>query len=91
MVIDRLESGICYLPLFIVFGLGNVSHMYRHDDIQLLLIVLDPFGLFKETGSLITNVWPVLLSLFMPDVSITLCVRQNDQGKEIRILIGTFV
>ena len=88
MVINRLESGISDLPFFIVLCLGNVSHMDRHDDIPLLLVLLNPLGLFKEAGALITNTRPVLLCLLMPDISVALRIRQNDQSKEFRILLG---
>jgi hypothetical protein len=91
VAVNRFESGICYLPFFDVFGLGNVSHMDRHDDVHLLLVLFDPFGLLKETGSLITNAWPVLLSLSMPDISVTLRVRKNDQGKIIRLSLGRII
>ena len=82
VMINRLESGIRYLPFFNVFGLRNVSHMYRHDYIQLLLSLLDPFGLRKETGTLITNAWPMLLRLFVPYIGVTLSVRQTIRVKE---------
>jgi len=88
MVINRLESGISDLPFFIVLCLGNVSHMNRHDDVPLLLVLLNPLGLFKEAGTLITNTRPMLLCLLMPDISVALRIRQNDQCKESRILLG---
>ena len=88
MVVNRLESDISDLPFFIVFCLGNVSHMDRHDDVPLLLVLLNPLCLFKEAGSLITNTRPVLLCLLMPDISVALRVRQNDQSKESGILLG---
>ena len=91
VVINRLESRVGDLPFFFVFGLGNVSHMDRHDDVHLLLILLDPFGLPKEAGSLISNVRPVLLCLFVPGIGVTLRVRQDDQGKKIGISFGFLI
>ena len=91
IVVNRLESGIGDLPFVIVFRLGDVSDMSHHDDIQLLLILFNPLGLLEEAGPLITDLRPVLLCRFMPDVSVTLSVRQNDQGKTLRILLGFLV
>jgi len=88
VVVNGLESGVGYLPLFVVLGLGDVSHVSGHDDIHLLLVLLDPFGLREETGTLITNVGPVLLCFFMSDISVALGVRQNDQGKRIGVSLG---
>ena len=88
MVINRLESDISDLPFFFVLCLGNVPHMNHHDYIPLLLVLLNPLCLFKEAGSLITNTRPVLLCLLMPDISVALRIRQNDQSKEPRILLG---
>ena len=87
MVINRLESDISDLPFFFVLCLGNVPHMNHHDYIPLLLVLLNPLCLFKEAGSLITNTRPVLLCLLMPDISVALRVRQNDQSKEPGILL----
>ena len=91
VVINGLESGIGYLPFFIVICLSDISNMSHHDDIQLQPVFFDPLSLLIETGTLITNARPVLLCLFMPDVSITLSVRQNDQGEKLRIWCGFLI
>ena len=91
MIVDRLESAVGDLPLFIVLGLGDVPHMDRHGYVHLLLVLLDPFRLFEKTASLIPNARPVLLSFPMPDIGVTLGVRQNDQRKEIRISFGSLM
>ena len=77
-----------YLPFFIVFCLSNVSHMDRHGYVHRLLILLDPLGLRKKTGSLVTNARPVLLCLFVPNIGVTLRVRQNDQRKGLGVPFG---
>jgi hypothetical protein len=91
MVINSLESGIRYPPFLIVFGLGDVSHMHRHNDIHLLLVFLDPFGLLEKAGALITDDWPVFLRLFVPGICVTLSVRQNDEGERTRIAQGLLI
>ena len=91
MIVNRPESGIGDLPLFIVFGLSDVSHMDRHGDVHLLLVLLYPCGLFEKTGALISNVRPMLLCLLVPGIGVALCVRQNDQRKEIGGLCGSLI
>ncbi len=88
VVIERLESPVGDLPFFVVTRLGNVAHVNRHDNVHLLRILLDPIGLRKKTGSLIRDAWPVPLCLPMPDISVTLRVRKDDQGEDIRSLPG---
>lgn len=83
MIVDRLESAVGDLPLVLVFGLGDVSHMDCHRDVHLLLVRLDPFGLFEKTGALITNAPPMPLRFLVPDVRVALRVRKNDQRKGI--------
>ena len=87
MVINRFESGVSDLPFFIVLCLGNVSNMDCHNNIPFLLVLLNPFGLSKEAGALITNTRPMLLRLLMPNISVALRIRQNDHRKEFRILL----
>jgi hypothetical protein len=62
--------------------------MDGHNDVPLLLVLLNPLGLFEKAGTLITNTRPVNLCLLMPNISVALRIRQNDQSKESRILLG---